>query len=87
MPATLMVRLGFEALVNQRLRLVGRVGGSRPQGAQVGGVGEVGGWHVDRAGRVEQDNRKVLPFKVMARQTLGTFLRCPCSATSDNRIG
>ncbi len=29
-PATLMVRLGLEALVNETVRLVGRVGGARP---------------------------------------------------------
>ena len=29
-PATLMVRLGLEALVNATVRLTGRVGGSRP---------------------------------------------------------
>ena len=29
-PATLMVRLGLEALINDTVRLVGRVGGARP---------------------------------------------------------
>ncbi len=29
-PATLMVRLGLEALINQTVRLVDRVGGARP---------------------------------------------------------
>ena len=29
-PATLMVRLGLEGLVNQRVRLLDRVGGARP---------------------------------------------------------
>ena len=29
-PATLMFRLGLEALIDQSVRLVGRVGGSRP---------------------------------------------------------
>jgi hypothetical protein len=29
-PATLMLRLGLEARFNQRVRLVGRVGGSQP---------------------------------------------------------
>jgi hypothetical protein len=29
-PATLMLRLGLEALVNQTVRLVGRVGGALP---------------------------------------------------------
>ena len=38
-PATLMVRLGLESLVNQMVRLAGRVGGalSGPQGAHRGG--------------------------------------------------
>ena len=30
LPATLMVRLGLEALVNATVRLSGRVGGARP---------------------------------------------------------
>lgn len=29
-PATLMARLGLEELINQTVRLVGRIGGSRP---------------------------------------------------------
>jgi hypothetical protein len=29
-PATLMLRLGLEQLVNETARVVGRVGGSRP---------------------------------------------------------
>jgi hypothetical protein len=62
-PATLIVRLGLEALVDQTLRLAGRVGGA-------------GGSHIDHADRLRAGaTQMVLPFKVMAPSTLGTFLR------------
>jgi Transposase DDE domain group 1 len=77
-PASLMVRLGLEALVNQTVRLVGRVGGALPGrkiltlvaailacGSQIG--------HADklRAGATGA----VLPFRVMAPSTLGNLQR------------
>jgi Transposase DDE domain group 1 len=77
-PATLMVRLGLEALVNQMVRLVGRVGGALPGrkvltlvAAILAGGSQIG--HADklRAGATGV----VLPFRVMAPSTLGTFLR------------
>src|SRR5438128_10971909 len=50
-PATLMVRLGLERLVNQAVRLSGRVGGSRPGRTILTLVGTIlaGGTHIDHA--------------------------------------
>jgi hypothetical protein len=77
-PATLMVRLGLEPLVNSTVRLVGRVGGALPGRKILTLVATIlaGGSHIDhadvlRAGATEA----VLPFRVMAPSTLGTFLR------------
>jgi hypothetical protein len=78
LPATLMVRLGLEALVNQTVRLGGRVGGSRPGRKVLTVVASilVGGSHIDHANRLRAGaTHKVLPFRVMAPSTLGTFLR------------
>jgi hypothetical protein len=73
LPATLMVRLGVEALVNAVVRV-----GSRPGRKVCSLVAAmlVGASHIDhadvlRAGATE----RVLPFRVMAPSTLGTFLR------------
>lgn len=77
-PATLMVRLGLEALVNQRVRLRGRVGGARPGRKVLTLVASIlaGGSHIDHADRLRAGaTQKVLPFRVMAPSTLGTFLR------------
>jgi Transposase DDE domain group 1 len=77
-PATLMVRLGLEALIDQTLRLVGRVGGARPGRKVLTLVASIlaGGSHIDHADRLRAGaTQKVLPFKVMAPSTLGTFLR------------
>jgi Transposase DDE domain group 1 len=77
-PATLMVRLGLEALVNQTLCLVGRVGGARPGRKVLTVVASIlaGGSHIDHADRLRAGaTHKVLPFTVMAPSTLGTFLR------------
>ena len=77
-PATLMVRLGLEALVNSTVRLVGRVGGALP-GRKVLHVGghDPGGRVAHRSRRQAARGRdqEVLPFRVMAPSTLGTFLR------------
>jgi hypothetical protein len=77
-PATLMVRLGLEGLVDATVRLVGRVGGASPGRKVCTLVATIlaGGSHIDhanvlRAGATE----RVLPFRVMAPSTLGTFLR------------
>jgi hypothetical protein len=77
-PATLMMRLGLEALINQTLRLVGRVGGARPGRKVLTLVASIlaGGSHIDHAERLRAGaTDKVLPFRVMAPSTLGTFLR------------
>jgi hypothetical protein len=77
-PATLMVRLGLEALVNQSVRLVGRVGGSRPGRKVLTLVATImaGGSHIDHADVLRAGaTRAVLGFRVMAPSTLGTFLR------------
>lgn len=77
-PATLMVRLGLEALVNQMVRLAGRVGGARPGRKVLTLVAAIlaGGSHIDHADKLRAGaTERVLPFRVMAPSTLGTFLR------------
>jgi hypothetical protein len=77
-PATLMVRLGLEALVNQEVRLVNRIGGARPGRKVLTLIASilVGGTHIDHADRLRAGaTHRVLPFRVMAPSTLGTFLR------------
>ncbi len=77
-PATLMVRLGLEAIVNRMLRLQGRVGGSRPGRKVLTLVAAIlaGANHIDHADKLRAGaTQKILPFKVMAPSTLGTFLR------------
>ncbi len=76
-PATLMVCLGLEALVNSTVRLVGLVGGSRPGRKICSLVATIlaGGTHVDHADMLRAGaTQRVLPFRVMAPSTLGTFL-------------
>ena len=77
-PATLMVRLGLEALVNATVRLTGRVGGARPGRKICSLVATIlaGGTHIDHADMLRAGaTQSVLPFRVMAPSTLGTFLR------------
>ncbi len=77
-PATLMVRLGLEVLVNQMVRLGDRVGGSRPGRKVLTLVAAIlaGASHIDHADRLRAGaTQRVLPFRVMAPSTLGTFLR------------
>jgi hypothetical protein len=77
-PATLMLRLGLEQLVNETVRLVGRVGGSRPGRKVLTLVAAIltGASHIDHADRLRAGaTQAVLPFRVMAPSTLGTFLR------------
>lgn len=73
-PATLMTRLGLEALINKWVR----TGSSRPGRKVLTLVAAMftGATHIDhvdvlRAGATQA----VLPFKVMAPSTIGTFLR------------
>jgi hypothetical protein len=77
-PATLMARLGLEALVNRTVRLVGRVGGALPGRKVCSLVATIlaGGSHIDHADVLRAGaTQGVLPFRVMAPSTLGTFLR------------
>jgi hypothetical protein len=77
-PATLMVRLGLERLVNATVRLSGQVGGSRPGRKICSVVATIlaGGTHIDHADMLRAGaTQRVLPFRVMAPSTLGTFLR------------
>lgn len=76
--ATVISRLGLEQLVDATVRMVGRVGGSRPGRKVLTLVHAMaaGACHIDhtdilRAGATEA----VLGHKVMAPSTLGTFLR------------
>lgn len=77
-PATLMVRLGLEALVNRLVHLTGRVGGALPGRKVLTLVAAIlaGASHIDHADRLRAGaTARVLPFRVMAPSTLGTFLR------------
>ena len=76
--ATLAVRLELEDLVNATVRLTGRVGGSRPGRKVLTLVHAIvaGGSHIDHADVLRSGGtRRILPFRVMAPSTLGTFLR------------
>jgi len=78
LPATLMVRLGLEALINESVRLVGRVGGARPGRKVLTLIAAIlrEASHIDHADRLRAGStQRVLPFRVMAPSTLGTFLR------------
>ncbi len=89
-PATLMVRLGIEALVDQTVRLVGRAGGALPGRKVLTLVAAIlaGGSHIDHADRLRAGaTEEVLPIRVMAPSTLGTFLRASPSATSASWTG
>ena len=77
-PATLMLRLGLEVLVDQTVQLVGRVGGALPGRKVLSLVAAIlaGGSHIDHADKLRAGaTGVVLPFRVMAPSTLGTFLR------------
>jgi hypothetical protein len=76
--ATLAVRLGLERLVDETVRLVGRVGGANPGSKILTLVHTLvaGGTHIDHADLLRAgDTERVLPFRVAAPSTLGTFLR------------
>lgn len=78
LPATLMARLGVEQLVNDAVDLAGRVGGSRPGRKLCSLIATIlaGGSHIDHANLLRAGaTQRVLPFRVMAPSTLGTFLR------------
>ena len=66
-PATLMARLGLEALVNSTVRLVGRVGGASPGRKICTLVATIlaGGSHIDHANVLRAGaTAKVLGFRV-----------------------
>jgi len=76
--ATLAVRLGLERLINRTVRLVGRVGGANPGSKILTLVMTLvaGGSHIDHVGMLRAGaTRRILPFRVAAPSTLGTFLR------------
>jgi len=76
--ATLTARLGLEALINQTVRLSGRVGGALPGRKVLTLVHAMvaGGSHIDHADILRAGaTQAVLGFRVMAPSTLGTFLR------------
>ena len=78
LPVTLIVRLGFEALVDRMVRLPGLVGGDRPGRKVLTLVTAIlaGATHIDHADRLRAGaTQKVLPFRELAPSTLGTFLR------------
>jgi len=75
---TLVAKLGLEALVNSSVRLVGRVGGAMPGRKVLTLVHAIvaGASHIDHADVLRSGGtQRVLPFRVMAPSTLGTFLR------------
>jgi|GEM_PF-148439 len=76
--ATLITRLGLESLINTTVKLRGRIGGALPGRKVLTIVATMlaGGNHIDHADVLRAgDTHKVLPFRVMAPSTLGTFLR------------
>ena len=86
--ATLVVRLRLEALINDMVDLTGRVGGALPGRKVLTLVHAMvaGGSHIDHADVLRSGaTQAVLPHRVMAPSTLGTFLRClllrPCPPT------
>ncbi|MDQ1427146.1 MAG: hypothetical protein QOK39_622 [Acidimicrobiaceae bacterium] len=76
--ATLVVRLGLESLINSTVRLGGRVGGALPGRKVLTLVHAMvaGGSHIDHADVLRSGGTQaILPHRVMAPSTLGTFLR------------
>ncbi len=75
---TLAVRLELEQLVNSLVRLGVRIGGARPGRKVLTLVAAIvaGASHIDHADVLRSGGtQRVLPFRVMAPSTLGTFLR------------
>lgn len=77
-PATLVDRLRLEPLIDDAVRLDGRVGGARPGRKVLTLVHSIlaGGSHIDHADVLRAGSTSaVLGHRVMAPSTLGTFLR------------
>ncbi len=75
---TLMDRLGLEGLVDRVVQLRGRVGGARPGRKVLTLVAGMlaGGSHIDHVDLLRAGSTgRVLPHRVMAPSTVGTFLR------------
>ncbi len=75
---TLVVRLGLEQLINATVRLGGRVGGALPGRKVLTLVHAIvaGASHIDHADVLRSGaSARVLPHRIMAPSTLGTFLR------------
>ena len=76
--ATMVERLGLEALIDATVKLDGRTGGARP-GRKVLTLTHAmiaGGTHIDHADMLRAGSTgAVLGHRVMAPSTLGTFLR------------
>jgi hypothetical protein len=75
---SLVARLGLESLINATVRLAGRVGGALPGRKVLTLVHTmiVGGDHIDHADVLRTGaSEEVLPHRVMAPSTVGTFLR------------
>jgi Transposase DDE domain group 1 len=76
--ATLVARLGLEDLCNSTIRLAGRTGGFQPGRKILTLVHAMvaGASHIDHADLLRAGSTaRVLPHRVMAPSTLGTFLR------------
>ena len=76
--ATLVARLGLERLINATVDLSGRVGGALPGRKVLTLVHAMvaGGSHIEHADLLRAGaTGSVLPHRVMAPSTLGTFLR------------
>jgi Transposase DDE domain group 1 len=75
---TVVARLGLEAVINETVGMGDRIGGARP-GRKVLTLVHMmvaGGSHIDHADLLRAGNTaSVLPHRVMAPSTLGTFLR------------
>lgn len=78
MVATVAARLGLERLIDETVRLAGRVGGANAGRKVLTLVHTLvaGGSHIDHVNMLRAgDTRRVLGFRVVAASTLGTFLR------------
>jgi len=82
--ATLVSRLGLEDLCNSTIRLAGRTGGFQPGRKILTLVHAMvaGASHIDHANMLRAGSTaKVLPHRVMAPSTIGTFLRAFTNGT------